>query len=138
MTHYNGCAAMKKKCLINAFSVLVLLAPRLWGQNPDELLVIRLPAKHGHINEPGAAPVPFPTVRGQIAVPGTDRRCKSMASGHSSVWCGDRNPSHAAGEGDFRRHCARREDKGRTGLAPEPKFSSAPSSGTRLELPSTS
>jgi hypothetical protein len=61
---------MKKKCLINAFSVLVLLAPKLWGQNPDELLVIRLPAKHGHINEPGATPIPFPTVRGQIAVPG--------------------------------------------------------------------
>ena len=36
-----------------AFSVLVLLTPWLCGQNPDELLVVRLPAKHGRINQPG-------------------------------------------------------------------------------------
>jgi hypothetical protein len=45
--------------VIHAFSVLVLLPPWLCGQNPDELLVVRLPAKHGHINEPGAPPIPF-------------------------------------------------------------------------------
>jgi hypothetical protein len=53
--------------VINAFSVLVLLTAWLCGQNPDELLVVRLPAKHGRINEPGVAPTPPLTVRGKIA-----------------------------------------------------------------------
>src|SRR5216117_2582188 len=115
-------AAMKLTWVTEAVAVLLLLTPLVCGQNPDELLVVRLPAKHGRINQPGAAPIPFPRGRDQIAVPRTARRCKSMASGHSSMWCGDRNPSHAVGEDDFRGHCVSREDKGRTGLAPEPKF----------------
>ncbi len=70
---------MKAKRVIGAFSVLVLLTPWLCAQNPDELLVIRLPAKHGHINEPGAAPIPVPTVRLQITAPRSGQRCGSMA-----------------------------------------------------------
>jgi|SRR6266542_749882 len=85
--HYNGCTGMKATRVINAFFVLVLLTPWLCGQNPDELLVVRLPAKHGRINEPGAAPIPSPTVRGEIAGSGKDRRCGSMAVGRSSVGC---------------------------------------------------
>jgi hypothetical protein len=67
ITHSNGCAAITATRVINVFFVLVLLTPWLCGQNPDELLVVRLPARHGHINEPGVAPIPFPTVRGEIA-----------------------------------------------------------------------
>jgi len=112
-----------------AFSVLVLLTPWLCGQNPDELLVVRLPAKHGRINQPGAAPIPFPTVRDETAASGRARRCGSMAAGLSSVGCYDRSPSQAAGEGKPSRHCAGREDKERTRLAPEPTFPSVVSLG---------
>jgi hypothetical protein len=112
-----------------AFSVLVLPTPWLCGQNPDELLVVRLPAKHGRINQPGAAPIPFPTVRGEIAASGRARRCGSMAAGRSSVGYCDRSPSQAAGEGKPSRHCAGREDKERTRLAPEPRFPSVVSLG---------
>ncbi len=112
-----------------AFSVVVLLTPWLCGQNPDELLVVRLPAKHGRINQPGAAPIPFPTVRDEIASSGRARRCGSMAAGRSSVECCDRTPSQAAGEGKPSRHCASREDKQRTGLSSEPKFPSVLSLG---------
>ena len=108
--------------VINAFSVLVLLTPWLCGQNPDELLVVRLPAKYGRINEPGAAPVPSPTMRGEIAASGRARRCGSMAAGRSPVGCFDRGPSQPAGEGKLSRHCTGKEDKERTRLAPEPKF----------------
>jgi hypothetical protein len=89
---------MKATRVINGFSVLFLLTPWLGGQNPDELLVIRLPAKYGHINEAGAAPKPFPTVRDEIAASGRARRCGSMAAGRSSVGCCDTSPSQAAGE----------------------------------------
>src|SRR5437667_7050243 len=129
ITHYNDCAAMTATWVINAFSVLVLLTPWLCGQNPDELLVIRLPAKYGRINEPGAAPIRSPTVRGEIAGSGSARRCRSMAAGRSSIECGDRSPSHAAGEGKLSRHCASRGDKEGTGRAPGPKFPSALSLG---------
>ncbi len=112
-----------------AFSVLVLLTPWLCGQKPDELLVVRLPAKHGRINQPGAAPIPPLTVRGEIAGSGRARRCRSMAAGRSSVGCCDRSPSQAAGEGKPSRHCAGREDKERTGLSSEPKFPSVLSLG---------
>ncbi len=112
-----------------AFSVLVSLTPWLCGQNPDELLVVRLPAKHGRINQPGAAPIPFPTVRDETAASGRARRCGSMAAGLSSVGCYDRSPSQAAGEGKPSRHCAGREDKERTRLAPEPTFPSVVSLG---------
>jgi len=112
-----------------AFSVLVSLTPWLCGQNPDELLVVRLPAKHGRINQPGAAPIPFPTVRDETAASGRARRCGSMAAGLSSVGCYDRNPSQAAGEGKPSRRCAGREDKERTRLAPEPTFPSVVSLG---------
>jgi len=122
--HYKGGAAMKATPVINAFSVLILLTPWLGGQNPDELLVVRLPAKHGRINEPGAAPIPSPTVRGEIAASGRARRCGSMAAGRSSAGCCGRSPGQAAGEGKLSRHCAGREDKERTRLAPEPKFQS--------------
>src|SRR6266496_3354732 len=115
-------AGRKATRVINACSVLVLLTPWLCGQNPDELLVVRLPAKHGRINGPGVAPIPSPTVRGEIAGSGKDRRCGSMAAGRSSVGCCGRSPGQAAGEGKLSRHCAGREDKERTGLAPGPKF----------------
>ena len=128
-THYNDCAGMKATRVINAFCVLVLLTPWLCGQNPDELLVVRLPAKHGRINEPGAAPIPFSRMRGEIAGSGRARRCESMAAGRSSVGCCDCSPSQAAGEGKLRRHCAGREDNERTGPAPEPKFPSVLSLG---------
>ena len=61
------------------FSVLVLLTPWLYGQNPDELLVVRLPAQHGHINEPGAAPIPGSAARLQITAPRRTRKCGSIA-----------------------------------------------------------
>ena len=111
-----------------AFSVVVLLTPWLCGQNPDELLVVRLPAKHGRINQPGAAPIPFPTVRDEIAASGRARRYGSMAAGRSSVGCCDRSPSQAPGEGKPS-YCARRGDKERTGLSSEPKFPSVLSLG---------
>jgi len=111
-----------------AFSVLVLLTPWLCGQNPDELLVVRLPAKHGRINQPGAAPIPFPTVRDETAASGRARRYGSMAAGRSSVGCCDRGPSQAAGEGKPS-YCAGRGDKERTGLSSEPKFPSVLSLG---------
>ena len=111
-----------------AFSVVVLLTPWLCGQNPDELLVVRLPAKHGRINQPGAAPIPFPTVRDEIAASGRARRYGSMAAGRSSVGCCDRSPSQAAGEGKPS-YCAGRGDKDRTGLSSEPKFPSVLSLG---------
>jgi hypothetical protein len=106
--------------VINAFSVLVLLTSWLCGQNPDELLVVRLPAKYGHINEPGVAPIPFPTVRGEIAGSRKDRKCGSTAASRSS---------QVAGEGKLSRHCAGKEDKERTWLAPEPKCPSVHSLG---------
>ena len=111
-----------------AFSVVVLLTPWLCGQNPDELLVVRLPAKHGRINQPGAAPIPFPTVRDEIAASGRARRYGNMAAGRSSVGCSDRSPSQAAGEGNPS-YCACRGDKDRTGLSSEPKFPSVLSFG---------
>ncbi len=129
LAHSNYCVGMKAARVINAFSVLVLLTPWLCGQNPDELLVVRLPAKYGRINEPGAAPIPSPTVRGEIAGSGRARTCRSMAAGRSSLGRGDRSPSQAAGEGKLSRHCAGKEDKERTRLAPESKFSSALSLG---------
>jgi hypothetical protein len=52
--------------------------PWLYGQNRDELLVVRLPAKHGSINEPGAAPIPDSTARLHIASRRA-RMCESMA-----------------------------------------------------------
>jgi hypothetical protein len=70
---------MKVKRVINALSVLVLFTPWLYAQNSDELLVIRLPAKHGHINEPGAAAIPVSAVRLQITAPRSGQRCGSMA-----------------------------------------------------------
>jgi hypothetical protein len=106
-----------------AFSVVVLLTPWLFGQNPDELLVVRLPAKHGRINQPRAAPIPFPTVRDEIAASGRARRYGRMAAGRSSVGCCDRSPSQAAGEGKPS-YCAGRGDKERTGLSSKPKFPS--------------
>jgi hypothetical protein len=66
-----------------AVAVLLLLTPSVCGQNPDELLVVRLPARHGYVNQPGASPVPFPTARGQTATPARARRCGSMAAGHA-------------------------------------------------------
>ncbi len=121
---------MKATRVINGFSVLFLLTPWLGGQNPDELLVIRLPAKHGHINEAGAASKPFPTVRDEIAASGRARRCGSMAAGRSSTGCCDRSPSQATGEGKLSRHSAGREEKERTGLALEPKMPSVVSLGS--------
>jgi len=74
-------AAMKLTWVTKAVAVLLLLTPLVCGQNPDELLVVRLPAKHGYINQPGATPIPFPTARDQAATPGRARRCGSMAAG---------------------------------------------------------
>jgi len=116
------------KVALVAFSVVVLLTPWLCGQNPDELLVVRLPAKHGRINQPGAAPIPFPTVRDEIAASGRARRYGSMAAGRSSVGCSDRSPSQAAAEAKPS-YCAGRRDKERTGLSSEPKFPSVLSLG---------
>ena len=112
-----------------AFSVVVLLTPWLCGQNPDELLVIRLPAKYGRINEPGAAPIPSPTLRGEIAGSGRARRCRSTAAGRSSLGRGDRSPRLAACDGKFSRHCEGKQSKERTGLGPGPKFPSLVSLG---------
>jgi hypothetical protein len=117
------------KVALVAFSVLVLLTPWLCGQNPDELLVVRLPAKHGRINQPGAVPIPFPTVRDEISASGRARMCGSIAAGRRSAGCCDRSPSQAAGEGKPSRHCGGREDKERTGLSSEPKFPSVLSLG---------
>ena len=113
-----------------AFVAFFAITTLLCGQNPDELLVVRLPAKHGRINEPGPAPIPFSTVRGEIAGSGRDRRCESMAARLSSVGCCDRNPSQAAGESKLSRHCAGREDKKRTRVASEPTFPSVVSLGS--------
>src|SRR5713101_4763565 len=96
-----------------AFSVLVFLTPWLCGQNPDELLVVRLPAHPGRNPLPGAARIPFPPVRAEIAASGRAGRCGSMAAGRSSVGCCDLSPSQAACEGKPSRHCAGREDKER-------------------------
>ena len=74
-------AAMKLTWVTEAVAVLLLLTPLVCGQNPDELLVVRLPAKHGYINQPGATPIPFPTARDQTTTPGRARRCGSMAAG---------------------------------------------------------
>src|SRR5438093_7497731 len=111
--------------VIAAVSVLVLHSTWLCGKNRDELLVVRMLAKYGRINEPGAAPIPSPTVRGEIAGSGRARMCRSMAAGRSSLGRGDCSPSQAAGEGKLSRHCAGKEDKERTRLAPESKFPSA-------------
>src|SRR5438128_4566278 len=105
-----------------AFSVLVLLTPWLCGQKPDELLVVRLPAKHGRINQPGAAPIPPLTVRGEIAGSGRARRCRSMAAGRSSVGCCDRSPSQAAAEVKLGLHVAARGTKERTRFSSNQKF----------------
>ena len=86
-------AAMKPTRVTNALAVLLLLTPLLCGQTLDELLVVRLPAKHGYINQPGATPIPFPTARGQTA-----RRCGSMAAGCSEGWRGNACPGQAVGE----------------------------------------
>jgi hypothetical protein len=99
-------AAMKPARVTNALAVLLLLTPLLCGQNPDELLVVRLPAKHGYINQPGATPIPFPTVRGQTAAPGRARRCGSMAAGCSSGWRGNTCPGQAEGECKLGRQAA--------------------------------
>src|SRR5438552_11016944 len=74
-------AAMKLIWVTKAVAVLLLLTPLIYGQKPDELLVVRLPAKHGYINQPGATPIPFPTARDQTATPCRARRCGSMAAG---------------------------------------------------------
>jgi hypothetical protein len=97
--------------VINAFSVLVLLTSWLCGQNPDELLVVRLPAKYGHINEPGVAPIPFSTVRGELAGSRKDRKCGSTAASRISAKCCDCGSNQVAGEGKLSRHCAGKEDK---------------------------
>ena len=127
--HSNSCAAMMATRVINAFSVLLLLTPWLCGQNPDELLVIRLPAKYGRINEPGAAPIPPLTLRGEITASGRAPRSGSTAAGPSSIECGDRSPRLAAGDGKFSRHCEGKQSKERTGLGPGPKFPSVVSLG---------
>jgi len=98
MTHYAASAFMKLTWWTNAVGVLLLLTPSLGGQNPDELLEVRLPAKQGHINYPGTAPVPPATGRGEIAVRNM-APAYSIVAGCSSVWRGDVCPSKAAGKG---------------------------------------
>jgi hypothetical protein len=75
-----ACAVMKLTWVIKAMPFLLLLTPLVCGQNPDERLIVRLPAKHGNINQPGASPIPFPIARGQTATPGRARKCGSMAA----------------------------------------------------------
>jgi hypothetical protein len=45
---------------VRYLGVLLLLTPLLCAQNPDELLVVRLPATQGYINR-HATPLPLPT-----------------------------------------------------------------------------
>ncbi len=130
--HSNSCAAMMATRVINAFSVLILLTPWLCGQNPDELLVIRLPARYGRINEPGAAPIPPLTVRGEITASGRGPRSGSTAAGRSPVECFDRGPSQPAGEGKLGRHCTGKEDKEGHDLLPSQNFRQLSLWGARL------
>lgn len=87
----------KLKRFTNAVAVLLLLTPLLSGQNPDELLVVRLPAKRGQINLPGTAPIPRATVPGEIPRASTATTCGAGA-GCSSLWHGDVCRSEGAGE----------------------------------------
>jgi hypothetical protein len=60
---------MKKRALsISCLGVLFLIAPLLCAQNPDELLVVRLPATQGYLNRHATA-LPFPTRRSQTTPP---------------------------------------------------------------------
>jgi hypothetical protein len=53
---------------VRHLGVLVLLSPLLGAQNPDELLVVRLPATQGYLNRHATA-LPFPTRRSQTTPP---------------------------------------------------------------------
>jgi hypothetical protein len=59
---------VRKKILMSCVNMLFLLAPLLCAQNPDELLVVRLPATQGYLNR-HATPLQLPAGRSQAATP---------------------------------------------------------------------
>jgi hypothetical protein len=70
---------------VRCLGVLLLLTPLLCAQNPDELLVVRLPATQGYINR-HATPLPLPTRRSQTATPtSAAKRGYSLLLGPSGV-----------------------------------------------------
>jgi hypothetical protein len=75
----------------------------LRAQNPDELLVVRLPATQGYINR-HATPLSFPTGRSQTDTPGSYRRCvHGVASSSSRMARADDSRYRSQAVAD--RHC---------------------------------
>lgn len=101
--------AVKPIPVANALAFLLVLLPLMHGQNADEFLVFRLPARNGYINQPGAPP--FPPLQVQRFASSGTLNCGNKAGCGSvcnSIW-----PNLAMGKckpgrqvGARARHCA--------------------------------